>query len=455
MLFNNTNMRTAMAYTNAVGDKVYPIIVDIKKGIKSTEEVSFVSSDINTGVLSVAFIQGNDTYNVEGAEVICSIMRPDTTTLEIPCNAVNGNTIEVPLGVNGTSQDGVYSFDFKVFKGGDKIVGTPIMNYSVSLSISNDLVVEEDDRLPVLTMLMTQVNELKEETREIINQSNVATEASKEATANAIDATNNANAVSERVSQETATAISEIKQDTTNAIASMNQSTNDAITNMTQKTDKAVTMVNDTLANINNTVTTKVAELDNAKSDMTNTVSNKVNEVETRFNALTSSQQQDAEVIDARDGETSLKARLDRDIEKAKQVYVNVEGSNISTDSSVGYAKDVEILGNTIQNASNLADIRSVGDKVEGQELYEIPVLTVGKNLFDKSKYLEFDTNASLVSGRRIVPIKVKPNCSYTFSTNLIDDLDGVTNTYMWLSSSTTLDNDTFLKLYPQVGSAV
>lgn len=105
-------------------------------------------------------------------------------------------------------------------------------------------------------------------------------------------------------------------------------------------------------------------------------INNKVNEVENRFNALTSSQQQDAEVIDARDGETSLKARLDRDIEKAKQVYVNVEGSYISTDSSDGYAKDVEILGNTIQNASNLADIRSVGDKIEGQELYEIPVVS-------------------------------------------------------------------------------
>ena len=110
-------------------------------------------------------------------------------------------------------------------------------------------------------------------------------------------------------------------------------------------------------------------------------INNKIQEVETRFNTLTSAQQQSSEVIDARDGETSLKARLDRDIEKAKQVYVNVEGSHISTDSSVGYAKDVEILGNTIQSASNLADIRSVGDKVEGQELYEIPVLSVGKNI--------------------------------------------------------------------------
>ena len=48
-----------------------------------------------------------------------------------------------------------------------------------------------------------------------------------------------------------------------------------------------------------------------------------------------------------------------------------------------GYLKDVEIKGNTIQNSENLADIRSVGDKVEGQELYEIPVVSRGKNLFN------------------------------------------------------------------------
>ena len=384
--------RTRVVYTNAVGDKVYPVVVDIKKGIKSTEDIQFVSSDVNTGILSVAFISGNDNFNVSGADVVCSVMRPDASTLELPCEVVGENIVEVPLGINGTSQDGVYSFDFKVLKGGNKVVGTPIMNYSVSLSIGNDMAVEEDDRLPVLTMLITQVTELKDEAREVINQANTATEATKVATANAIEATNNANAVSERVSQEIATAIAEIKQDTENAIDSINQSTStaistmnqnttDAIADMTQKTNEAVTRVNDNLTNINNTVATKVAELDTAKSDMTTTVSNKVNEVETRFNALTSSQQQDAEVIDARDGETSLKARLDRDIEKAKQVYVNVEGSHISTDSSVGYLKDVEILGNTIQSASNLADIRSVGEKVEGQELYEIPVVSCGKNI--------------------------------------------------------------------------
>lgn len=64
-------------------------------------------------------------------------------------------------------------------------------------------------------------------------------------------------------------------------------------------------------------------------------------------------------------------------------VSESIEGSSILVDSEDGYLKDIEILGNTIQNQDNLADIRSVGDKVEGQELYEIPVLSRGKNLFN------------------------------------------------------------------------
>ena len=298
--------RPRVVYTNKVGDKVYPVVVDIKKGIKSTEDIQFVSSDVNTGILSVAFIQGNDNYNVTGADVVCSVMRPDASTLELPCEVVGENIVEVPLGINGTSQDGVYSFDFKVLKGGNKVIGTPIMNYSVSLSIGNDMVVEEDDRLPVLTMLMTQVTELKDEAGEVINQANTATEASKVATAKAIEATANANAVSERVSQETSEAISR--------------------------------------------------------------VDNKVNEVETRFNALTTSQQQDAEVIDARDGEVSLKARLDRDLYKdgislsdrieaieglkdsQNMKYETDKGYLVCKETKNGVIDDLKIEGNTLVN---------------------------------------------------------------------------------------------------------
>lgn len=210
-------------------------------------------------------------------------------------------------------------------------------------------------------------------------------------------------------------------------IIEINTTKDNFVSSVNTKVDTKISEIDNVkdnfVSSINTKVDTKISEIEVAKSDMTNTVSNKINEVETRFNALTSSQQQDAEVIDARDGETSLKARLDRDIEKAKQVYVNVEGSHISTDSSSGYLKDVEILGNTVQDASNLADIRSVGDKIEGQELYEIPVLSCGKNLFDDKDMLvnkSIDDNGNEINANNTNTsryIKIKSNTNYATST--------------------------------------
>lgn len=279
--------RTRVAYTNAVGDKVYPVVVDIKKGIKSTEDIQFVSSDVNTGILSVAFISGNENFNVSGADVVCSVMRPDASTLELPCEVVSENIVEVPLGINGTSQDGVYSFDFKVLKGGNKVVGTPIMNYSVSLSIGNDMVVEEDDRLPVLTMLMTQVTTLKNETTSVISTANTAIQNANKAT------------------------------DSTKLAISNAQSA-------TQKAEDAITRVNNAIA----------------------------------------SGTQDLEVKDARDGEVSLKARLDRDIEKTNRELDKIKKLEESTVSTVttesnfttveatngGYFEDVKLEGKTLVN---------------------------------------------------------------------------------------------------------
>lgn len=241
--------------------------------------------------------------------------------------------------------------------------------------------------------------------------------------------------------------------------------------NKVDEIDKKIIEINATkdnfVSSVNTKVDNKISEIDSAKSDMTTTVSNKVNEVETRFNALTSKQQQDAEVIDARDGETSLKARLDRDIEKAKQVYVNVEGSNISTDSSSGYLKDVEILGNTIQDASNLADIRSVGDKVEGQELYEIPVLIRGKNLFngkwERGYVLNLVPSSPLYGKLQVGEnysttqdfIKVSPNEIYYFTNTSAQrwvifydkDKNPISHQETW-GSCTTPNNTAYIRFY-------
>lgn len=154
-------------------------------------------------------------------------------------------------------------------------------------------------------------------------------------------------------------------------IIEINTTKDNFVSSINTKVDTKISEIDNVkdnfVSNINTKVDTKISEIEVAKSDMTNTVSNKVNEVENRFNALTSKQQQDAEVIDARDGETSLKARLDRDVEKANKELDKIKKLEESTVSTVetesdfttveatsnGYFEDVKLEGKTLVNIVN------------------------------------------------------------------------------------------------------
>lgn len=151
-------------------------------------------------------------------------------------------------------------------------------------------------------------------------------------------------------------------------IIEINATKDNFVSSINTKVDTKISEIDNVkdnfVSSVNTKVDSKISELDTAKSDMTNTVSNKVNEVETRFNALTSSQQQSAEVIDARDGETSLKARLDRDIKETTKELDKIKKLEESTVSTVttesgfttveatsnGYFEDVKLEGKTLVN---------------------------------------------------------------------------------------------------------
>ena len=92
----------------------------------------------------------------------------------------------------------------------------------------------------------------------------------------------------------------------------------------------------------------------------------------------------DARIDSAGVSHTTLNNRILAETKMTDEKLIEYTGSSLSVDDTMpGYLQNIEIKGNTIQNEDNLEDIRSVGDKVEGQELYEIPVLSCGKNLFD------------------------------------------------------------------------
>lgn len=190
LLFNKP---TAISYISKSGDKVYPVVIDIKEGVKSSETLSFMTADSNTGILSVAFMEGETIYNIDGATVVCDIERPDGTDLSIGAVKVADGVVEVPLGVNGTSQPGMYMFDFKIVRPGSKTIGVPLVSYTVTQSINTDEIVTQDDRLPVLNDLIVKIQDATSASTQATNECNAATQNSIIATNNSIQATNNVN----------------------------------------------------------------------------------------------------------------------------------------------------------------------------------------------------------------------------------------------------------------------
>ena len=173
-LFKSTKATT---YISSRGDKVYPIIMDIKTGIVEGDAV-FTTGDIDTAYLYATILEEQSDYNILGSTVICNIQRPDGTTMKVQGDVLGNNLIEFPLGQSGVSQEGIYNFDIAVVFSEKKMVTSPTSQYSVTQSIEVIGEIEEDDRFPVLESLISGINVINEE--ELVRISNEEDRQSKE-----------------------------------------------------------------------------------------------------------------------------------------------------------------------------------------------------------------------------------------------------------------------------------
>lgn len=252
----------AIPYIAKTGDKVYPSIVDIKRGVKSTEAITFVTADINSSFISLQLVDGIEPYSVSDARVICNITRPDSKGIEIICDIINDSTVEIPLGIAGTEIEGIYNFDIKIYKEANWVVGTPVMQYTVNASINSDEIYESDERLPILVSLITEVQELKSGLSEL-------TTTTEQARQDTILATEEARTVV----QETRTQVAEIVSQGTSKIEEMESVKQEVITTK----DSLITQVNDKILEVDNTMSGKLTEYENRFGQFDATLDGKAN----------------------------------------------------------------------------------------------------------------------------------------------------------------------------------
>ena len=193
-------------------------------------------------------------------------------------------------------------------------------------------------------MVNTVSSEISKQTLKVDNKIVEVNNIKNQMVSNVTNATNEANRVigiAQGVIDETNEAREDIIQDSQSSIKSITDNANLNITRLSNNAnssissirgaaDKVISDVNTVkssmVSSINSTLSAKVNEVNKAKTDMTTTISDKVKDIDTRFNALTSKQQQDAEVIDARAGYSSLNERIEA-IEKSPLIlFEDIEG---------------------------------------------------------------------------------------------------------------------------------
>ena len=178
----------------------------------------------------------------------------------------------------------------------------------------------------------------------------------------------------------------------------------------------------------------------------------KLEELETRFSALTTSQQS-AEVIDARDGEVSLKVRLDRDVNTHTEQISNLnkeldrvkklEESTVSTvetesdfttvtETSNGYFEDVKLEGKTLTNTVTTYDVSR----------FSLKNATKQDDGYFKLQY-GTDVNDSNVIPRYGVHL-YKPNTTYTI---VVDIKENTTGTFLGISTINSCINSTTISV--------
>lgn len=191
--------------------------------------------------------------------------------------------------------------------------------------------------------------------------------------------------------------------DITDAIDNAYRSANDADI-ATSKAYSKIEEVENAKVGMINKVDTEIANMKTQVNTSTNTMTSKVDMKIADVDSAIASGTKDLEVKESRrdmDGveHDTLKLRLESDLKKGKVIEETKEGTYLSFNDTVGgIVSDIEVFGNTVQDASNLVNIRS-SCIPNGDGTFKMSILSVGENLFNKFKQDSGSSNNYFDSG--------------------------------------------------------
>lgn len=329
---------------------LYEDVVTLNQGNLSTNNT--LRCRITTG--------GND--DVTGASIVCTFVINGKQIFE------SGKVVDGPRGIvdvifpSEALVVGENTLEFLVNRIDGSVAQSPVIKYRVWQGLTTDEGVRADSNYPLLVELINQANSA-------VNSANEALEG-----ANSVIAQGD----------ELKASVDKLKAD---CIASVNSFTEEnsakidnVITQNVAKIDAAIVKNEASIVKADTATEKAILAANNSDTKTAENIKN--------VNAAIAAGTQDLEVKAARvdmDGveHGSLKERLESDLKKGKLIEETKEGTYLSFNDTVeGLVSDIEVLGNTVQDASNLANIKS-SCTPNGDGTFKMSILSCGENLFN------------------------------------------------------------------------
>lgn len=367
----------------------YDINIDFSKlFVHNNTSIYFKEGDLNTAKVRSRLTMKNKPINISGCNVTIRIEPSEGNTITDNATVIDpiNGIIEIDLKSNALLE-GTHLFEVWIIKD-DSVKKSGKIGYRVLDSIDDSGAIEGTNEYPILISLISDTNKAIQDAKEVLNIAKDMETNVNEAIDNAYISANNADIATSNANskiEEVETAKTEMIKQVDNSIANMKIETNTAINSMTSKTDEKITDVNRALA-----AGTKDLEVKEARRDM--------------------------------DGveHATLKVRLESDLKKGKVIEETKEGTYLSFNDTIGgLVSYLEVLGNTVQDASNLANIRS-SCIPNGDGTFKMSILSVGENLFNGKVEVGGINNANGLNAnvadyvRSVDFVPVNKNTSYT-----------------------------------------
>lgn len=321
----------------------YDATIDFSKlFVHNSTSIYFKEGDLNTARVRAKLAMQGKAIDITGCNIVVKIETMtgqkinDVATI---IDATNG-IVEIDFKSNSLVE-GTNFFELKIIKG-ESVKESPKLAYRVLDSIEDAGSIEGTNEYPILIQLINDTNKAIEDANEALELANTiktnleeVIDNANSAISNATDATNNANT---------------------------------AATNATSKITEVDNAKNDMTTKVDESIDTMKSEVTVAKNDMKITVDEAIKFLKQEFNSLTAQQQEELEMLQARDGEVNLNARLERDLyidgkslkqevldlvelkEVQEMSYETDKGYLVCKETRVGTVKDMKVYGRSLVN---------------------------------------------------------------------------------------------------------